>query len=76
MPKDEEQDDEPMTQVVSSNLSAVGWADDTLTVEFNNGATYEYDGVSREEFYSLRDAASPGGYFNRSIKGRYEGRRA
>jgi len=64
-----------MVSVVSSNMSAVGWLDETLTVEFNNGYVYEYDGVSREEFYSLRDAASPGGFFSSHIKNRYDGRR-
>lgn len=62
-----------MIQVDSSNVAAVGYDQDssTLQVEFNNGATYQYFDVPEREFNSLRDADSVGKYLASNIKGTY-----
>ena len=70
-------DEIEMIPVTSSNVAAIGYDEEekVLRVAFNNGAEYEYDGVSVDTFEHLRDAGSVGGYFNSVIKRRYEGRR-
>jgi hypothetical protein len=60
-----------MTPVISSNLAAVGWADDTLRVQFLNGRTYEYEGVSEGTYHALMNSGSVGGYFMAVIKNQY-----
>lgn len=62
-----------MTRVASSNVAAVGYDEDseTLQVEFNNGTTYQYFDVSEGVFVGLRDADSVGGYLASQIKGTY-----
>lgn len=62
-----------MTNVDSSNVAAVGYDEDsqTLQVEFNNGATYQYFDVPIGVFEGLRDAASVGQYLNQQVKGIY-----
>lgn len=61
------------TRFNSSSL-AEGRYDDqtqTLTVTFNNGRSYDLEGVPREEWDGLRQAFSPGRYFNENLKGKY-----
>jgi len=62
-----------MIQVVSSNVAAVGYDEDssTLQVEFNNGTAYQYFDVPMHIFEGLRDADSVGGYLAAQIKGSY-----
>lgn len=62
-----------MISVSSSNVQAVGYDEDssTLQVEFNNGATYQYFDVPEHVFIGLRDAGSVGGYLAANIKGTY-----
>jgi hypothetical protein len=62
-----------MINVSSSNITAVGYDEDssTLQVEFNNGATYQYFDVPENVFEGLRDAESVGGYLAANIKGSY-----
>lgn len=62
-----------MINVDSSNVEAVGYDEDSLTlqVEFKNGGTYQYFDVQEEVFIGLRDAASVGGYLAARIKGTY-----
>lgn len=62
-----------MTNVDSSNVAAVGYDEDssTLQVEFKNGGTYQYFDVPKSSFVGLRDAASVGGYLAAHIKGSY-----
>ena len=57
--------------VVSSNIKAVGYDDETFTLEvaFTNGTTYRYLSVPRSIFDGLLQADSPGRYFNAEIKG-------
>lgn len=37
--------------VTSSNVRSVGWENNTLEVEFNNGAVYQYHNVSQSEYH-------------------------
>ena len=62
-----------MVPVSSSNIAAVGYAEDsqTLQIEFNNGTRYQYFDVPERVFTELRDAGSPGGYLASNIKGVY-----
>jgi len=62
-----------MTNVDSSNVEAVGYDEDssTLQVEFKNGAMYQYFDVPENVFIGLRDAGSVGGYLAAVIKGTY-----
>ena len=38
--------------VSSSRISSVGWENNTLEVQFRDGAIYQYFGVSKQEFCS------------------------
>lgn len=62
-----------MTKVDSSNVEAVGYDEDssTLQVEFKNGTLYQYFDVPEIVFVGLRDASSVGGFLASSIKGTY-----
>ncbi|CCH49338.1 KTSC domain-containing protein [Pseudodesulfovibrio piezophilus] len=62
-----------MENVESSNLAAVGYDEDssTMQVEFNNGSIYQYFDVPEHVFEELRDADSVGRYFNANVKGVY-----
>ena len=62
-----------MTSVDSSNVEAVGYDEDssTLQVEFKGGTTYQYFDVQEEVFVGLRDADSVGKYLAARIKGSY-----
>ncbi|MDR7089960.1 KTSC domain-containing protein [Cellvibrio fibrivorans] len=62
-----------MVSVESSNVAAVGYDEDssTLQVEFKNGTTYQYFDVPQHQFIGLRDADSVGGYLAAHIKGSY-----
>ncbi|HEM3574381.1 TPA: KTSC domain-containing protein [Streptococcus suis] len=39
--------------VTSSNVRSVGWENNTLEVEFNNGSIYHYHNVSLSEYQSV-----------------------
>lgn len=43
----------------------------TLDVELRNGAIYRYFTVSRRMVDELRNAPSPGRYFNANLRGRH-----
>lgn len=62
-----------MIYVESSNIEAVGYDEDssTLQVEFKNGGTYQYFDVPERVFEELRDADSVGKYLAANIKGVY-----
>tara|TARA_R110002049_G_scaffold247333_1_gene421503 strand:- start:476 stop:685 length:210 start_codon:yes stop_codon:yes gene_type:complete len=62
-----------MKNVDSSNVAAVGYDEDssTLQVEFNNGGTYQYFDVPEHLFEELRDAQSIGSFLAENIKGSY-----
>lgn len=46
--------------VSSSRISSVGWTNNTLEVEFKNGAVYQYHGVSESEYISFINSPSLG----------------
>ncbi len=60
-----------MHLVDSSNVSAIGYDEDSLTlqVEFNSGATYQYFDVPQQIFEGMLDAGSVGQYLNQHVKG-------
>ena len=39
--------------VSSSNVRSVGWENNTLDVEFNNGSIYHYHNVSQTEYQAV-----------------------
>jgi hypothetical protein len=63
-----------MNPVTSSNLSSMGYDEDTSTmaVQFNNGSVYSYQDVSKETYETVLHADSVGSTFNQLIvKGGY-----
>ncbi|EAG4664070.1 KTSC domain-containing protein [Listeria monocytogenes] len=46
--------------VASSRIRSVGWENEILEVEFNNGAVYQYFGVSEGEYYGFINSGSLG----------------
>ncbi len=62
-----------MTDVNSSNISAVGYdADNEIVhVQFLNGSEYIYKGVPQHEFDGLLNAPSVGSFLNRNYKNIY-----
>lgn len=61
------------TPVASSNIASVGYEDSsqTLEVEFQSGAVYQYFDVPRGVFDGLIAAASKGGFLYEQIRGVY-----
>lgn len=59
--------------VTSKNIQSVGYdaESQTLEVEFNTGALYQYANVSQEIFDGFIGSDSKGKYFAANIKGRY-----
>ena len=60
-----------LIQVDSSFIEAVSFDGRTLTVFFLDGSSAEYHQVSYEVFDNFIHADSPGGFYNRRIKGKY-----
>lgn len=63
-----------MKPVKSSTIKAIGHdpARQVLTVEFANGGTYEYQGVSAEQFEAFHSAESIGKHHHQHIRGKFE----
>ena len=61
--------------VTSSNIKSVGWENESMEVEFMNGAVYQYDGVPADVHQNLIEADSVGSFFHTEIKGNYAYRR-
>ena len=57
-----------MQPVNSSRISSVGWENNTLYVQFPDGALYAYDDVSRQEYESFMSAPSLGSELSRLDK--------
>ncbi len=57
----------------SSNLAGGSFDEETgqLMLTFKSGKTYPYANVPKAVVDGLRNAASPGSYFNSEIKGSY-----
>ena len=62
-----------VTPVISRCIGGMMWLNGTLTIRFNNGSTYVYTGIPAAIWLFLRDASSPGRYFNRAIRCRFHG---
>jgi hypothetical protein len=60
--------------VDSSTIKAIGYADGVLVVEFTNGHLYAYN-MAPAEFEAFARAESKGSYFNKTIRGKVEGRK-
>lgn len=61
-----------LVEVESSNLAALGWADDQAVVLFQNGGLYAYAGVPEEVFQEWWEAPSRGVFLSERIKDKYE----
>ncbi|WP_411955115.1 KTSC domain-containing protein [Alkalibacillus sp. S2W] len=46
--------------VSSSRMRSVGWSDNTLEVEFHDGAVYHYHGVTESEYHEFMNSSSLG----------------
>lgn len=65
-----------MQEVTSSLISHVHHdpATNRLTVKFHNGGvTYDYDGVTADEFQTMMTAPSVGKHFGQHIRPKYKG---
>ena len=62
-----------MIKTKSSNISAAGYEDGTMRVQFSNGTQYDYKGVSQQMFEGFRFAKSQGKYFHAVIKAKFTG---
>ena len=64
----------PMIPVQSSQLSYIGYDEDTneLYVTFVKGSTYKYSNVPKNIFDDFKNAKSIGVYYISYIKGKYE----
>lgn len=54
--------------VSSSRIANVGWENDTLEIQFHNGAVYQYYNVSKSEYQSFMNAPSLGSELSRLDK--------
>jgi hypothetical protein len=61
----------------SSNIESYAYspARGVLTIEFKNGATWEYERVPESIFTDMKSAASTGKYFFERVKGYFDSRR-
>jgi hypothetical protein len=60
--------------VTSSNVSAIGWEDGDMEVEFISGHVYTYHGVPESEYQALLGADSIGKHLG-AIRGKYQSSR-
>jgi hypothetical protein len=62
-----------MHDVSSSNISSIGYDNDTQTLQvvFNDGSTYQYFDVPETVFQDFLGAGSVGSYLHQNIKGTY-----
>ena len=73
MPRQEHEESAlTMIPVESTNIAAIGYADDMLHVQFKNGGLYTYAGVPRGTFNDFLAAKSAGSFFFNSIKGKFD----
>jgi hypothetical protein len=62
-----------MKTVESSNIEAIGYADQTLAVKFKSGDTYHYNKVPVEVFEAFDEAKSKGSFFASTIRKGFAG---
>lgn len=58
--------------VESSNITAIGFENGSLEVEFHNGRVYRYFDVSPEIYYAIIAAPSAGKAFNALVRNQFE----
>lgn len=61
-----------LKEVNSSNISKIGYEDDTLYVEYKSGTQYKYKGFPKNLYESFLEAESKGRFMNAEVKGKYE----
>lgn len=54
--------------VSSSRISSVGWSEDTMEVQFHNGAVYQYYSVTQSEYSAFLNSSSLGSELSRIDK--------
>lgn len=54
--------------VSSSRIASIGWTNNTMEVEFHNGAVYQYHGVTKSEYESFLNEPSLGSALSRLDK--------
>ena len=54
--------------VSSSRMNRVGWADNTMEIEFKNGSVYQYYDVSQSEYQNFLNSPSLGSALSRLDK--------
>lgn len=59
-----------LTEVVSSNIKAVGHENNTLYIQYSGGV-YAYENVSNELYEQLMKAESKGRFVAENIRGKY-----
>lgn len=60
-----------MIPVSSSNISSIGYENNTLYVSFHSGGLYLYSGVPESVYRELMSASSHGKYLAAYVKNRY-----
>jgi hypothetical protein len=63
----------PMIPVTSSLLLAIGWEDNVMAAQFKGGKIYHYQGVPKDLYEQVLNAASPGSEFLREVRDVYVG---
>ena len=58
-------------KVQSSTISEINYDGKLLTITFNNGSEYVYEGVSEKIYEDFSKAESKGKYFHENINYRY-----
>ena len=58
-------------KVQSSTISEINYDGKLLTITFNNGSEYVYEGVSAKIYEDFSKAESKGKYFHANINHRY-----
>ena len=61
-----------IVEVESSTIKTIAYEGDILTIQFFNGATYQYVEVPYNIFEELKFAQSVGKYFHANIRGEFE----
>ena len=64
-----------MIPVYSSNINSVGYENNTLYIQFNNGSVYAYYNVPESVYRGLMNASSHGKYHAAYIKNSYSYKR-
>jgi hypothetical protein len=66
-----------LTPIQSSMFKAAGYDPESrrMRVQFHNGAVYEHEDVPMDKYETFIANSSPGGFYNKRIKGLHAGRK-